>query len=82
MEELDPDCDEKPGGSGMPACFDLCAGGFLRSIAQAGNARVAVASPDMLKCASCAVGDATMFSRLCDVKIDLVPIPKLPWLPT
>ena len=36
--ELDGDCDEgNPGGSGMPACFDLCGGGFLSPAAHAGT---------------------------------------------
>lgn len=50
---LEPDdgCDDdgKPGGSGMPACFDLCAGGVLSSTAQAGSAGGEVASVDIVR---------------------------------
>lgn len=48
--ELDVVCDEGyPGGSGMPACFDLDAGGFLRSSAHVGIADVVV-SADIVYC--------------------------------
>jgi hypothetical protein len=46
--ELDTDVEEgKPGGSGMPACFGLWAGGFLSSSAHGGSA-IDVVSEDIV----------------------------------
>ncbi len=47
---LDAVCDEGyPGGSGMPACLDLCGGGFLSCDAHAGTSCV-VARADIVRC--------------------------------
>jgi hypothetical protein len=77
--ELDVVCDEGyPGGSGIPACFDLEAGGFLSSRAHVGIID-AVVSADILYSFLGAIGDATRRRRTrgqCDVRFELAS--KLP----